>query len=284
MLHHLHREGVTLAYDEVGRGAPPLVLLHGALGNHRHLARQAAHFRRQHRVVAPDLRGHGASDRPAQDYTVAGFADDLAWLCHRLGLVRPVVVGHSLGGLVALDLARRYPEVPVAIVLLDAPVLGSRALAASPRLQAFLDALQTPAYRDAVRVFMGGTFLASDDPERRARLLAQMSAAPQHVAASVFRHCFHYDVAAGDAIRVPALYIRAAGSVDLTPLRQVCPQLLTGQTVGAGHFHHLDVPDQVNAMIARFLRLVGVQTPAEAPPVLDPRGGAEPVSDQCQAL
>lgn len=276
MLHHLHREGVTLAYDEVGRGAPPLVLLHGALGTHSHLARQAAHFRRQHRVVAPDLRGHGASDRPAQEYTVAGFADDLAWLCHRLGLVRPVVVGHSLGGLGALDLARRYPEVPVAIVLLDAPVLGPQVLAASPSLHGFLCALQTSAYRDAVREFMAGTFGPTDDQARRARLLDQMSAAPQHVTASALRHCFQYDVAAGGAITVPALYIRAFGSADLAPLRRACPHLLTGQTVGAGHFHHLEVPDQVNAMIERFLRLVGVQTPAEAPPVLDPRGCAEP--------
>jgi pimeloyl-ACP methyl ester carboxylesterase len=55
------------------------------------------HFGRTHRVVAVDLRGHGASDKPVQDYTIVGFADDLTWPRERLDLVKPVVVGHSMG-------------------------------------------------------------------------------------------------------------------------------------------------------------------------------------------
>jgi pimeloyl-ACP methyl ester carboxylesterase len=61
------------------------------------LASQFDYFGRTHRVVAVDLRGHGASDKPMREYTVAGFADDLAWLCDQLGVVKPVVVGHSMG-------------------------------------------------------------------------------------------------------------------------------------------------------------------------------------------
>jgi pimeloyl-ACP methyl ester carboxylesterase len=48
-------------------------------GDHTHLASQFDYFGRTDRVVAVDLRGHGASDKPVQEYTVAGFADDLAW-------------------------------------------------------------------------------------------------------------------------------------------------------------------------------------------------------------
>ena len=65
-----------------------LVLCWG--GDHTHLAPQFDYFGRTHRVVAVDLRGHGASDMPMQEYTVAGFADDLAWLCDQLGVVKPV--------------------------------------------------------------------------------------------------------------------------------------------------------------------------------------------------
>jgi pimeloyl-ACP methyl ester carboxylesterase len=49
------------------------------------------------------------------------FADDLAWMCAQLGLEKPVVIGHSMGGVVALAL--RYPELPSAIVMIDAPVV-----------------------------------------------------------------------------------------------------------------------------------------------------------------
>ena len=68
-----------------------------------------------------DLRGHGESDKPSQTYTMDGLADDLAWLLGELGVARPVVVGHSMGGVVALVLAARYPELPAAIVMVDMP-------------------------------------------------------------------------------------------------------------------------------------------------------------------
>jgi len=54
---------------------------------------QIAHFGQTRRVVAVDLRGHGASDAPEQEYIMAGFADDIAWQCAQLGLQKPMVIG-----------------------------------------------------------------------------------------------------------------------------------------------------------------------------------------------
>src|SRR5215210_7952534 len=81
------------------------------------------YFRRKHRVVAVDLRGHGQSDKPHQSYTMAAFTDDLAWMCDQLGIEKPVVIVHSMGGIVAFDLACRYPTLPSAIVMLYAAVV-----------------------------------------------------------------------------------------------------------------------------------------------------------------
>src|SRR5687767_7489676 len=94
------RDGVTLAYEEAGpaeTGSPPLLLVHG-WGTDRSICRpllQAAQTER--RVVSVDLRGFGASDAPEQAYTIPGHSDDLAFLVERLGLHRPIVVGHSMG-------------------------------------------------------------------------------------------------------------------------------------------------------------------------------------------
>jgi hypothetical protein len=105
-------------------------------------------------------------------------------------------------------------------------------------------ALRSPAYRDAVRGFAGCLMLPADDPERRACLLAQISATPQHVAASAFEHVNRYDgTPAATALKVPALYVRAGVPCDLERFRTLCPPLVTGQTVGAGHFHQLEVPE-----------------------------------------
>jgi len=66
----LERDGVKLHYEEAGAGDPPFVFVHGWCCNHTYFAPQFDHFAKNHRVVAVDLRGHGASDKPEQDYTI----------------------------------------------------------------------------------------------------------------------------------------------------------------------------------------------------------------------
>jgi pimeloyl-ACP methyl ester carboxylesterase len=110
-MEHLVRDGVNLYYTDQGAGDPPLLFVHGWCCNSSHFQPQVDFFSRDHRCIAVDLRGHGESDKPEQDYTMAVFADDLAWLCAQLGVQRPVVIGHSMGGVVALALAQRHPNI-----------------------------------------------------------------------------------------------------------------------------------------------------------------------------
>jgi pimeloyl-ACP methyl ester carboxylesterase len=261
-MQYLERDGVKLAYEEAGRGAPPIVLVHGLGCDHTHLAPQFAHLSARHRVVAVDLRGHGASDAPEAGYALTTFTDDLVWLCGELGVYKPVVIGHSMGGVIALDLAARYPDVPAAIAMLDAPVLIQPAVAEA--LVPFGAALRSPAYRDALIGFMASTFGPADDPERKARILAQIGELPQSIGAS----CWETGIpgfdsaAAASACTVPALYLNAGIPVDLERFAQLCPRLLIGMTIGAGHWHHLDVPDLVNAMLDRFLAILATNPAA----------------------
>src|SRR6266576_1181932 len=97
---HLTRGGVKLAYEASGTG-PPMVFVHGWCCDRSHFAPQMAHFSRTHRCIALDLRGHGESDAPEQEYSIAGFADDIAWACDQLAVEKPVIVGHSMGGAAA---------------------------------------------------------------------------------------------------------------------------------------------------------------------------------------
>jgi pimeloyl-ACP methyl ester carboxylesterase len=250
----LNRDSIALAYEEVGTGEPPLLFVHCWCGNHTFFARQVEHFARSHRVVAVDLRGHGASDKPYQEYTLDGFVDDLVWLCDQLRLVKPVIVGHSMGGNVALELAARHSELPAAIVLVDSVVTPGPAFLEAVRPVA--EALRGPGYREAVAALYASVFLPTDDPERKARIVETASSAPQHVMSSAFEHHItDYDAsAAAAACTVPTLYIGAAAPfADVERFRALCPQLMVGQTVGAGHFNLLEVPEQVNAMIERFL-------------------------------
>jgi pimeloyl-ACP methyl ester carboxylesterase len=253
----LDRNGTTLAYEATGTGDPPFVFVHGWTCNHTHFAPQVAHFGRRHRVVAVDLRGHGASDAPEQEYTVSGFADDVAWLCEQVGVSRPILVGHSMGGTVVLDVAARYPELPRAVVMIDAaPIVGTSPSAdMAAEVAAALAGPEGAATRAAI--IEGATASLHLDPALHAKVKADMNAVPAHVANSAVANGTLWDgEAAARACRVPALHIGADDPHnDAAALRALNPCLRTGQTVGAGHFNQLEVPDQVNAMIERFLEV-----------------------------
>ncbi len=252
----LVKDGVGLDYEERGAGDPPVLLVHGILCDRRYVAPQLEYFSRTHRTVAVDLRGHGLSDVPQQGYTIDGLADDLAWVSAQLDLVRPLVIGHSLGGIVALALAANHPDVVGAIVALDSVLLVGDARKAA--MTTLLERLRSDDYLRVVREYFAGFFDPFDDRERRRWILEEIGRVPSQVGLSIWKDgTFEFDdVAAVSACRAPFLYIDAGtANVDLNRLRRLAPHLTLGRTVGSGHFNQLEVPDQVNAMIARFLEI-----------------------------
>lgn len=250
----LNRDGVKLFVEEAGTGVPPMLLVHGWTCDHTYMAPQFDYFHHTRRVVAVDLRGHGQSDKPQQAYTMHTFADDLVWVCDQLGIRKPVIVGHSMGGVIAVELAVSVPGLPAAVVTLDSPLVPPQAL--SDTVAPVQQALWGPNYREVQRQFVSDfMFLPTDDPQRKAQIVATMSSSPQHVMASAFENVLRCDTAAALAqCPVPLLVLLAAQPLsDVARLRELNPRVVIGQTVGAGHFHQLEVPEQVNAMIERFL-------------------------------
>jgi pimeloyl-ACP methyl ester carboxylesterase len=248
-------DDVRVFYEDVGSGDPPMLFIHG-IGNHTHFAAQVDYFSRSHRVAALDLPGFGQSDAPEREYGIAAFADDIAWFCDELNLSGAVIVGHSMAGAVALELAAARPDLPSAIVLLDPiPIVPLPALRAQ-RAQ-LAEALGGPAHREAFRDFAEALmFRPTDDPELRGRIVDEMCETPQHVLFPTFESLSHWsgeDIAG--SVTMPVLLITAGDGLpaDIVRTREPLPQLELGRTVGAGHFAHAVAPDQVNAMIDRFL-------------------------------
>jgi len=251
------RDGVKIYYEEDGTRVQPIVFVHGWCCDHRYFAPQAAHFSARHHVVSLDQRGFGASDKPKQKYTIEGFADDLAWLCRELRLERPALVGHSMGGAIVLATAARHPELPRAIALSDPAVFFPEFMKAA--IKPFLDGLASPEYKKVAEEFIGQRlFGPNDDPARKARITSHMLETPQHVMGSAFENLMAFDSdAAARAVKVPTLLMDAEAPLpDRARFKAACPQVVMGQTIGAGHFHQLEVPEQVNAMLERFLYTV----------------------------
>ena len=252
-------KGIRVFYEDAGSGDPPMVFVHG-IGNHTHFAAQVEHFSRSHRANAPDLPGFGQSDAPDRDYGIAAFAADISWLCDELNLNGPVIVGHSMGGAVALELAATRPDLPSAIVLLDPiPIVPLPALAA--QREQLAEALAGPAFSEVFRQFAEARmFQPTDDPVLRERIVDEMCATRQRVLASTFASLSRWtgEDAAG-RVRVPVLLITAGDGLpaDMARTRELLPQLEHRRAVGVGHFAHAMAPDQINAMIDEFLLAVG---------------------------
>lgn len=250
----LQRNGVTLAYDDTGSGDPPLVFLHPWSGDRSFFALQVEHFAPQHRCVALDLRGHGASDSPPDGYSMAELADDVAWSLAELGVPAAVVIGHSMGGIVAVHLAADHPERVAAVVVLDSPLLPPAAF--TELVPPLLEGMRSPQFREVTRQFQGQFAGFPDDEARREQLLDALCAGEQHVKVSSLEHIFGDDNEdALRRIRVPLFYVGSGmGFADLERLRAAAGGGIEETTVtGAGHFIQLEVPDQVNATIERFV-------------------------------
>lgn len=110
--------GVNLAVDIRGAEGPCILFIHGYPFDHTIWQYQLSHLEGCRRV-APDLRGMGLSDAPDLGYSMTTYADDMAALLDTLGIDKAVLCGLSMGGYVALDFARRWPERLSGLVLMD---------------------------------------------------------------------------------------------------------------------------------------------------------------------
>ncbi|MFI1224916.1 MULTISPECIES: alpha/beta fold hydrolase [unclassified Streptomyces] len=120
-VHPVQTGGFRLAYRVWGEeGAPPVVLLHGRTGSSETWTRIARDLAADHRVYAPDFRGHGLSDWPGR-YSFETFRDDLHAFLEARNLAGATVVGHSLGGVAAYHLAQREPDLIGRLIVEDPP-------------------------------------------------------------------------------------------------------------------------------------------------------------------
>lgn len=246
--------GRRIAFEEAGAGDPAVVLIHGAFANREYFARQREHLAPRHRVLAIDLAGHGQSDVPDSGFCVRDFAEDVIGVCEAAGIRRAVLCGHSMP--VALEVATLRPALAAGVVLLDGVVLFPEPVRRGS-LASLLPSLQEGDWTEALRSYFGATFSPHDSPAVKARVMEDLGRAPRHMPAPFMRDLMASDFAAQlSAGTCPLLYVHAKAPTDLERLRRLRPDALVGCVVGSGHYLMLQVPDQVNTMLDRFLEIV----------------------------
>jgi len=122
-IRHLALHGERIAYRQAGSG-PVVLLVHGITSSSVTWERVMPYLARRFTVIAPDLIGHGASAKPRGDYSLGAHASSIRDLLLALGHQRATVVGHSLGGGIAMQFSYQFPERCERLVLVDSGGLG----------------------------------------------------------------------------------------------------------------------------------------------------------------
>lgn len=253
MLHHVRTPGA-------GSGLP-FLLVHGWCSDHRAMAPVATAFP-EREVIAVDLPGHGASP-PGAEISIPAHAEALL----AVAPARAVIIGHSMGGQVALAFAARHPERVAGAVLLDpAHILASeRAMETDRALGQKLERFP-PA--EVVTAFARGMLTGPLDPEAEAAfdaLVNAMAATPAELACAEWDAILAWNGEGGAraalaALEVPTLVIGCDRPVNrLSDLARASRRVATGQVACAGHMLQFEAMPQVEAMIRHWLRRTGLE-------------------------
>lgn len=269
----------ALHYEDTGQGSPVL-LLHGLGSTGEEWDLVVPELAARHRCIVPDVRGHGRSDKPAGSYSVPLFARDIAALCDQLGLTSLHVVGLSMGGMIAFQLAVNRPDLVRSLVIINSgpemvPRTWQAALAVAQRLA-------------VVTLFGPRRFASMLGP----RLFPRPDQAERRIA-------FERTVAANDRSAYRRATFGLIGWSVLDRLDEVaCPVLVLGserdytsasakqlyvdrlgdarlvEIADSGHLATLDQPARVLEETARFLGEVELRTDEDEADALAAARGA----------
>ena len=255
---HLH-------VDDGGQGGTPVVFLHSFSGNTAHWSAQLAHLRPQRRAVALDLRAHGRSERPKDPakYTIEQMAGDVAAVVNTLRLDHFVLVGHSIGGAVAIAFAAAHPDRVAGLLLVGIPgkVPEEQAQQILAAMAADYDGTMRPYWDKLMR---------GAQPKVRRVLIREMQAVPKDVGLALIKATFDFDPVPGlTAYPGPKLAITTDQLDQPFDLHKLVPDLPHKRIAGTSHWPHMDKPDPFNALLDEFLKSAtrfGTSVPVEEPP------------------
>jgi pimeloyl-ACP methyl ester carboxylesterase len=254
------------AYDIRGSTGPVMLFLHGMGGDRNNFDPQIDHFAAHYRAVAWDAPGFGRS-RPWDDLSFAAMADAGAALLDRVETDTAIIVGHSMGGMIALELAARHSDRLRALVLSGtSPAFGDPN---GPWQQQFVRESLAPVENgnrltDHADALIRNVIGSDADPAGVQLAIDSMARTPHDSYRKVLHNLIEFDRRdVLPRITVPTLVIAGAEDTKSPPamLERMAAKIPGARFVSlprAGHLANLEQPGAYNAAIERFLTMIGL--------------------------
>jgi pimeloyl-ACP methyl ester carboxylesterase len=247
-------DGVPIAYDEHGDGTPALVFVHGWSCDRSYWKAQVDAFG-DTKVVAVYLAGHGASGPGRSEWTISAFGADVAAVVDALALERIVLIGHSMGGDVILEAARRLPGRVAQLVWVDV-----YSQLHTPRTPEQVEAFAAPFrddFVDTTRAFVRRMFPSTADPSLVEYVAADMSSAPPAVALPSLAAALTFGREVPgilDELKLPTIAINGDTSpTDVESMHRHGVEVVVMS--GVGHFLMMEDPERFNRLLAAAVRV-----------------------------
>jgi pimeloyl-ACP methyl ester carboxylesterase len=249
-------DGLEIAYTAHRLDSPTLVLVHGWMCDQSYWDEQVPVLAEAFGVVTVDLAGHGGSGVNRASWTIASLGDDVTAVIEKVGLDQVIVAGHSMGGRVALDVARKLPGTVVGIIGIDT-LMDVSAELDPEEMEQFLSALEQD-FPNACDSFVRSMFVADTEAAVVDEVASDMCSGPGEIGAALIRAYVAFDLREGFAqAGVPIRAINA----DKWPTNVEANRDLADFDVtllkGYGHFLMQEAPEELSqAMIDTTLAIV----------------------------
>jgi pimeloyl-ACP methyl ester carboxylesterase len=236
-----------------GKGDPAIVLIHGWATDANYWFQQIDVLKAKYTVVAIDLAGHGGSTNNRTDWSMGNYGEDVASVARKLPNQQIILVGHSMGGAVALEATRRIGDRVIGIIVVDA--LKSIGLPNLPKGE--IDKRVAPFRTDfigSVRKYVTDElFEKGADPKLVQKVAYDMSLEPPQVGVPSLEALLSMDFnTVLPDIKVPVLAINSdLGPTDDTRIRKSLPTFKSEVIPHTSHFLMIEFPDKFNPVLLR---------------------------------
>lgn len=258
------KEGLRLYYQEHGPEIAdtaknsPLVFLHGFTVDHRMWGAQVPFFKRQHRVITLDSRGHGKSDAPPTGYSRAERVEDLVDFADKLKIERMHLVGLSMGGTTALGFALTYPERLASLTLIST---GAAGYSTGGKISKLDDLARSKGVKAAMEKWKTWAlaWYINNRPELGLLMREMMDDHSGAVWADPMRGKYprENDLEQAHRIKLPTLIMAGSRDKIFVPLAKKLATEIDGCRLkvfdGLGHMLNMEAPELCNAELESFL-------------------------------
>ena len=242
-------DGVHVQYRVYGSGEPALVFIHGWSCDSNYWREQIPEFKKKYTLVTVDLAGHGGTDGNRNDWSIARFGQDVATALSTVPNRQIVLIGHAMGGPVAIEAARLLKGRVIGIIGVDT----FKTIGAPQPSKQQVDAIIKPFEAD----FIGQTralvadhlFVKGSNPQLAQKIAYDMSLSSPAVAVPSLRALLEYDFTAPlKDLSVPIVAIDSdlGEPVNEVRIRKVLPKFHAVTLNGDGHFLQMEDPSRFN--------------------------------------